>query len=168
MNPADFLATGYFIDSASPAVVEFTQRTTAELRTVREKVIALYRVIRDGIAYDPYVDFSDRESFRASSVLSAGRGFCVGKSALFAATARAAKIPARVGYADVRNHLTSPRIYQHIKTDIFIWHSYSDLFICGRWVKATPAFDLALCDRLGLQPRSHPQRRLSAMQNCGP
>ena len=152
MNPADFLSPGHFIDSTSPVIIEFTQRNIADLRTVPERAVALYHAIRDGILYDPYVDFSDQKNFRASSVLAAGRGFCVGKSALLAAAARAANIPARVGYADVRNHLTSARLYERIKTDVFIWHSYADLCVRGRWVKATPAFDLALCERLGLQP----------------
>ena len=51
----------------------------------------------------------------------------------------------------MRNHLTSPRFYEKAKTDKFIWHSYTELYLSGRWVKATPAFDRALCDRLGLK-----------------
>jgi hypothetical protein len=35
-------------------------------------------------------------------------------------------------------------------TDVFLWHSYADLYVDGRWVKATPAFNSSLCDRLGL------------------
>ena len=92
-----------------------------------------------------------RTSGRATSSLN-GRGFCIGKAALLAAATRAIGVPARVGYADVRNHLTSRRLYERIKTDIFIWHSYADLHVCGRWVKATPAFDLALCERVGIKP----------------
>ena len=61
-------------------------------------------------------------------------------------------IPARVGYADVKNHLTSPRLLAKTKTDIFLWHSYTDLYLSGRWVKATSAFDSALCARLDLKP----------------
>lgn len=61
-------------------------------------------------------------------------------------------VPARVGYADVRNHLTSPRLYEKIKTDTFFWHSYAELYLSERWLKVTPAFDRALCDRLGLKP----------------
>jgi transglutaminase-like putative cysteine protease len=95
---------------------------------------------------------SDPANFRASSVLGAGRGFCIGKSALLAACCRAVGIPARVGYADVRNHLTSRRMYEHIKSNVFLWHSYADIRIDGRWVKATPAFDLALCNRVGINP----------------
>ena len=40
----------------------------------------------------------------------------IGKASLLAACARAIGVPARVGYADVRNHLTSPRLYEKIKT----------------------------------------------------
>ena len=36
-------------------------------------------------------------------------------------------------------------------TDIFYYHSYADLFLRGKWVKATPAFDRGLCDRFGVK-----------------
>jgi transglutaminase-like putative cysteine protease len=85
-------------------------------------------------------------------VLAAGRGFCIGKSAVLAATARAIGVPARVGYADVRNHFTSRRLRGRTKSDVFIWHSYTDLYIDRRWVKATPVFDQALCERVNLKP----------------
>jgi len=152
MSVHDWIAAGSFVDSDSPAIVDFAARATAGLGDEKDKVLGLYHAVRDGIVYDPYVDFSQGEHFRASSVLAAGRGFCIGKAALLAAAVRAAGIPARVGYADVRNHLTSRRLYEHIKTDVFIWHSYADLCVCGKWVKATPAFDLALCERVGLKP----------------
>ena len=127
-------------------------QTIANLAEPRLLILRLYAAVRDNIIYDPYVNFADPANFRASGVLSAGRGFCVGKSALLAAGARALGIPARVGFADVRNHLTSPRLYEKIKTDIFLWHSYTELYLSERWVKATPAFDRALCERAGLKP----------------
>jgi hypothetical protein len=43
-------------------------------------------------------------------------------------------------------------MYEHVKTDVFVWHSYADLHLAGCWVKATPAFDLNLCQRVGLKP----------------
>ena len=61
-------------------------------------------------------------------------------------------VPARVGYADVRNHLSSPRLTEHMGTDVYVWHSYTDILIDGAWVKATPAFNRELCRRLGLEP----------------
>ena len=89
--------------------------------------------------------------FRASAVLDAGKGFCVGKSAVLAAAARASGIPARPGYADVRNHLTSKRLMETVG-DTFYWHSYTELNIDGKWVKCTPAFDAMLCARANIAP----------------
>jgi transglutaminase-like putative cysteine protease len=65
---------------------------------------------------------------------------------------RAAGIPARLGYADVRNHLSTERLRQTMQTDVFIWHGYADLWLDGRWVKATPAFNIELCTKFGLLP----------------
>lgn len=152
MDLSQFLAPGVFIDSDSPQIRSFVMQTIANLAEPRASILRLYATIRDNIIYDPYVNFADPANFRASGVLSAGRGFCVGKSALLAAGARSLGIPARLGFADVRNHLTSPRLYEKIKTDIFLWHSYTELYLSGSWVKATPAFDRALCERAGLKP----------------
>jgi len=147
-----FLASGVFVDSGSPQVIAFAKRAVADTSDSRPAILRLYTVVRDTIIYDPYVNFADPAHFRASGVLAAGRGFCIGKSALLAASARVIGVPARVGYADVRNHLTSRRLYEMTKSDIFIWHSYTELYLSGCWVKATPAFDRALCERVGLKP----------------
>jgi transglutaminase-like putative cysteine protease len=89
---------------------------------------------------------------RASSVLEKGQGWCVTKAALLTAACRAAGIPARVGYADVRNHLSTERLRRTLQTDVFVWHGYTDLWIDGAWRKATPAFNIELCERFGLLP----------------
>ena len=149
---SEYLSPGRFIDSDTPSVVTFAKDATAGTRDDAERIKRLYHAVRDSIAYDPYVDLSDPANFRASSVLAAKRGFCIGKAALLAASARAVGISARVGYADVRNHMTSPRLYEKIKTDVFTWHSYADIQLNGHWAKATPAFDLALCQRAGVTP----------------
>jgi transglutaminase-like putative cysteine protease len=148
----EFRTPARFIDSDAPLVADFARDAIAGASGDLEQARRLYGAVRDSIPYDPYVNFADPANFRASGVLAARRGFCVGKAALLAACCRAAGIPARVGYADVRNHLTSPKLYERIKTDVFIWHSYAELYVAGRWVKATPAFDLALCERVGIAP----------------
>lgn len=147
-----YLSPGRFVDSDSPEVGAFARNATADASGDVDQVRRLYAAVRDGIIYDPYVNFADPVNFRASGVLAARRGFCVGKAALLAASCRVAGIPARVGFADVRNHMTSPKLYERIKTDVFIWHSYAELFVAGRWVKATPAFDAALCARVAIMP----------------
>ena len=152
MEMTPYLAPGKFIDSNSPQVVVFAKKAAEGARDMRAAVLRLFHAVRDGIIYDPYVSFADPANYRSSTVLAAGRAFCIGKAALLAAGARVIGVPSRVGYADVRNHLTSPRLYERIKTDTFRWHSYTELYLSGRWVKATPAFDRALCERAGIKP----------------
>jgi transglutaminase-like putative cysteine protease len=148
----EFLAPGRYIDSGAPNVVAFARAAADGDGDALARVLRLYRAVRDSVVYDPYVDLSDPANFRASSVLAAGRGFCIGKAALLAACWRVIGVPARVGYADVRNHLSSPRLTEYMGTDVYVWHSYTDILIDGIWVKATPAFNSELCRRLGLEP----------------
>jgi hypothetical protein len=61
-------------------------------------------------------------------------------------------IPARVGYADVRNHITTPELTAKMGTDLFVFHGYTELLLDGKWVKATPAFNLSLCTRFRVKP----------------
>jgi transglutaminase-like putative cysteine protease len=81
-----------------------------------------------------------------------GMGWCVPKAALLAACARAAGIPARVGYADVKNHITTPELTAKMGTDLFVFHGYTEFLLEGKWVKATPAFNLSLCTRFRVKP----------------
>jgi transglutaminase-like putative cysteine protease len=152
MSEGEFLAPGVFVDSDAPAVTAFAHAAVTGADGATDAVLRLYRAVRDLIIYDPYVDFADPTNFRASAVLAAGRGFCIGKASVLAACARSIGVPARLGFADVRNHLTSPRLYAIMKTDVFRWHAYAELKIDTHWVKATPAFNSSLCERLGLKP----------------
>jgi transglutaminase-like putative cysteine protease len=148
---ADYLQPGRYVDSDAPEIIDFARRTCAGLSDDVEQAVALYYAVRDGMIYTPYFDFRSEDTFRASVCLSRGAGFCVSKSALLAAAARVVGIPARPGYADVRNHLCTPRLRALMGTDVFYYHSYTDLFLRGKWVKATPAFDRGLCDRFGVK-----------------
>lgn len=149
MDP--YLSPATFIDSAHADVVAFARKHVRGANDI-ERAVSLYYAVRDGIRYNPFLDFADPETFRASSVLAAGQGFCVGKAALLAAAARVADIPARVGFADVKNHLTTPRLAETMGSDLFIYHGYAELQLEGLWVKATPAFNLELCRRFRVKP----------------
>jgi transglutaminase-like putative cysteine protease len=146
-----YLSTARYIDSADSRVTVFAQ-TNVRGQSERERAVSLYYAVRDKIRYNPFLDFSNREVFRASAVLEAGQGFCVGKASLLAACARAAGIEARIGFADVKNHLTTPRLAETMGSDLFVYHGYTDLRLDGKWVKATPAFNLALCTRFRVKP----------------
>ena len=149
-TPAHLRATA-LIDSDTPAVRAFAAEH-ARGATDRERAVALYLAVRDGFRYDPYrIDLSPN-GMRASTVLANGYGWCVPKATLLTAVARAAGIPARLGFADVRNHMSTERMRETMKTDLFIWHGYTELWLAGAWRKATPAFNIELCEKFGLLP----------------
>lgn len=145
------LAPGTLIDSDHPAVEEFARRHATGSTDV-ERAVRLYYAVRDGFRYDPYRINLTPEGMRASTVLANGFGWCVPKATLLAASCRASGIPARVGFADVRNHLSTQRMREVMGTDIFYWHGFAEIKLEGRWLKATPAFNIELCDRFGLLP----------------
>jgi transglutaminase-like putative cysteine protease len=159
-----YLAPGRFVDSDCPEVIEFARTMSAGANGATDAMLRLYCAVRDAILYDPYVDWTDANVFRASAVLAAKRGFCVGKASVLAACARVLGVPSRLGFADVKNHMTSPRLYERMKTDVFRWHSYCELHLDGKWVKATPAFNASLCERLGLEPLAFDGRTDSLFQ----
>lgn len=148
----NYLEPTTHIDSDAANVMAFARHAVGDEHDDVAKSVRLYYAVRDGIVYTPYCDFYASDTFRASGVLAKGSGFCVGKASLLAATARASGIPARVGFADVRNHLCTPRLRALIGGDVFYYHGYTELHVGGKWVKATPAFDAALCERFGVRP----------------
>lgn len=149
---APYLAPSTCIDSASPVVRDFASRVGADAADARTRAIALFYAVRDEIRYDPYGVVLTEEGLRATNVLARGSGFCVAKAIVLAAGARASGIPARLGFADVRNHLTTERLRAQMGTDVFAFHGFTELYLDGRWVKATPTFNRSLCDRFGVKP----------------
>jgi len=140
------------IDSDHPAVIDYARRAAGDATNPRERAVRLYRAVRDDVVYDPYGLGLDAANMRASATLAHGRGWCVAKAVLLAACARAEGIPARLGFADVRNHLSTEKLRAAMGTDVFVFHGNTELQIEGRWVKATPAFNKELCAKFGVEP----------------
>ncbi len=148
---AAWLEPTWFIDSEDPAVVGFAADAAGDADDPRDVAVRLFYAVRDGFRYDPYnVDYAP-ERFRASSVVESPSNWCVPKSVLLTAAARSRGIPARLGFADVRNHLTSDKLKAQMQTDVFAWHGYSELLLEGRWHKLSTAFNIELCDRFGVE-----------------
>lgn len=148
----EYLTSGSFVDSDATNVTAFAKSIASNESDKTEIARKLYYAVRDAILYDPYIDYWDDNSYRASSCLTVGKGFCVSKAALLAATARVRGIPSRVGFADVRNHLATPKLLEVIGSDVFIYHGYTELYLGEKWVKVTPTFNSALCERLRVPP----------------
>jgi len=147
-----YTTAGEFVDSGDAGVQEFARKMTAGASDDVSRAVKLYYAVRDEILYDPYYGGDEKKYFRASDCLRAKRGFCIPKAALLAAAARSVGIPAQVAFADVRNHLSTRKLLELMGGDLFIWHSYTELYLECQWVKATPAFNLTLCQRFGVHP----------------
>lgn len=152
MTDPAYLQPGQYVESDCPAIVAFAKAAAGDETSPIETAVRLYHAVRDTIVYDPYQNYSQRETYSGRVALERGRGYCVAKAALLAACARVVGIPARLGFADVRNHLATPRLLELNRGDVFYYHAYADLWLEGKFVKATPAFNLSMCERFGVLP----------------
>lgn len=152
MPAPQLLAPTPIIDCDHPAVIAYARDVARGATDPRERAVRIYRAVRDDVVYDPYGVGLDVAGMRASATLARRRGWCVAKAALLAACARVVGIPARLGFADVRNHLNTEKLRAAMGTDLFVFHGNTELWIDGRWVKATPAFNKELCAKFGVEP----------------
>lgn len=139
-----------YIDHTHPAITAFSAEHAGK-GAPRARAIRLFTAVRDTLRYDPYSISLAPDDHRASAVLASGKGFCVSKAVVLAAVLRAAGFQARIGFADVRNHLTTPKLRALMGSDEFIYHGYTELILDGQAHKLTPAFDRALCERFGVR-----------------
>jgi len=147
-----YLQPATYVDSDHAAVIAFAHRAAGQDGSDLEKAVRLYYAVRDEFRYDPYGVEMTEIGMKGSSVLERGNGFCITKGALMAAACRALGIPARLGFADVRNHMASKRMIELMQTDLFVYHGYVEIYLEGKWVKATPVFNLSLCEKFGTLP----------------
>ena len=145
-NIDNCLKPGTVINSDHPDVIQYAEEILgSSVLTEREKAVKLYLRVRDDIRYNPYLPFYRPEHYLSSNVIKIKTGFCIPKAGLLCAVARASGIPARVGFASVKNHLSTRQLLEYLGTDLIVFHGFTELWIEGKWVKATPAFNAALC-----------------------
>lgn len=140
------------IDCANGEIVEKARNLAEAKRETREKAASLFYFVRDGIKYNAYRYILAPGCFKASKTLTRGDGFCIQKAVLLVALARAAGIPARLLFADIRNYFAPQSIVDWLGKNMFTHHGYCELYIEGKWVKATPAFDLKTCQENRIVP----------------
>ncbi|OIQ47591.1 MAG: hypothetical protein BM565_05755 [Gammaproteobacteria bacterium MedPE] len=144
-----YLAPSKFLDYNHRVVVEFVDKYRGDGDSFQQ-ALNLYYAVRDKISYNPHhIDLSVT-GLCASGCISSRRGWCVNKAVVYAACCRRIGVPAVLGYADVKNHITTSKLRAKMGSDIFYWHSYAMVFLKGQWVKATPAFNERLCTKFGI------------------
>ena len=146
------LGSTWYIDAGHPDVRQKAEELTLSISSQQEQAKALFRFVRDQFPYRIIYEIPERDYFKASVTLKRGDGFCMPKSILLAALSRAVGIPSRLHFADIRNHILPPTTLERLKTDVMALHTYVELLLGGKWVKATPSFDLKFCEKFGLVP----------------
>ena len=168
MNPQhkEYLKSTQIMDSDNREIVNYAMDAIkgADEDPI-SKAVRLYYAVRDDIWYDPYSPFYLPEHYRASNVLKRGRGYCVGKASLLCTLGRFCGIPSRVGFADVRNHLATRQLIEYLGTDLFVYHGYVEFYLEGKWLKATPAFNIELCRKHNVNPLEFNGREDSLFQS---
>ena len=163
IDPA-YLQPTAIIDSDHARIIAHAREVSGDAGDPIEQAVRIYYAVRDGIRYNPYYPFYLPEHYRASNVLSSGQGYCVCKASLLCALGRALGIPSRVGFATVRNHLATRQLLEFLGSDLFVYHGYTDFYLAGKWVKATPAFNQSLCARHRVAPLEFNGREDSVFQ----
>ncbi len=148
----NYLRPTAYIDSDHPAVIDYAHQHTQAGGSQLDQAVDLYYAIRDGFMYHPYDLVLTRDGLKASSLLKKDRGYCVEKSNLLAACARVLGIPSRLGFGIVKNHIGVEKVLEYLKTDLLVFHGYTELYLEGQWVKATPAFNKELCEMYQVAP----------------
>ncbi len=147
MDP--FLQATEAIESDHPQIRDLADTIIEGADDVLERGRRLFSFVRDTIQYNPYSPFFLMDHYKATTTLRRGRGYCVQKAVLLAALARAVGIPARLVFADIRNHQASERLVEMMGTDVFVFHGYVEWLLGDRRVQVTPAFEQALCQEYG-------------------
>ncbi len=147
-----YLQPTYFINFDNSLVSTFAKDNSTSTDTPKEKAVQLYYAVRDTIRYDPYDVQPVESALQASSIIKKQSGYCVAKAVVLTAVLRQQKIPARLGFADVTNHLNTKKLREAMQSDLFIYHGYTEIYLEQKWVKATPAFNLTLCTFFDVKP----------------
>jgi transglutaminase-like putative cysteine protease len=152
------------IDSDHPLVKDYARRAAQGVTDPLRVAVKLYLAVRDGIRYDPYAPFHLPHHYQASQVIQRGKQFCIPKAALLCALARVYGIPSRLGFATVKNHLATRQLLEYLGVNLFVYHGFVELYLEGKWVKATPAFNRELCQRHQVSPLEFSGREDSLFQ----
>lgn len=168
MSANEYLEANFFTDSDHPSIVSFAKAHTEVSQDEVAKALSLYIAVRDSFWYNPHQVSIQKADFRASNQITRKEGHCIDKANILAACARVVGIPARLGFANVTNHIATERIEKVLGTNVLVFHGYTELFLNGKWVKATPAFNKALCEKIGVAPLEFDGENDSVFQQYSP
>lgn len=140
-----------FLEVHHPSTIEFCSDINPN-QSEKEIALALYYKVRDYFLYDPFHLHLTHEALKSSSIFQKRRAWCVEKSIILVTCLRYFKIPSRLGYAIVINHIGSDKLVHYLKREEIVFHGYTEVFLDNKWIKCTPAFDKKVCRIANLTP----------------
>ncbi|MBQ4822545.1 transglutaminase domain-containing protein [Aquimarina sp. MMG016] len=148
----DYLSSTYFFDYETEAIQEIIQEFNSETLSPKEKAKQVYLKVRDHWRYDPYHIHLTGEGYKASIIAKKSHGHCIDKAILLITCLRALGIPARIHLAKVKNHIGVERLIEKFGTNELTPHGIVNIHLDGKWLKASPAFNEALCEKCNVAP----------------
>jgi len=150
-NPETYLEPTPFINSTHPAILKKAGELTDNIDDAVSMAEALFYFIRDQISYTFRIHL-DKNLYKASSVLEKKSGFCVQKSVLFCALARACGIPSGLFFYDIRDYTLPEQMTAVLKTNILYFHAVTALYLNHRWIQCDATLHQDLVKKKGLIP----------------
>ncbi|MCK0114743.1 transglutaminase-like domain-containing protein [Gelidibacter sp. F63206] len=149
-----YLEENYNFDYSSQNIQNIIKKISEDSSkdTSLDFAIKAYYYIRDAWPYNPYRISLKPNDWRASKISTHTTGHCLDKAVLLISVLRAKNIPARLGLAKVKNHIAVDDIIEKFGNDVLVPHGYVELYLNGKWVKATPAFNKSLCEKMNVAP----------------
>ncbi|WP_130287950.1 transglutaminase-like domain-containing protein [Aquimarina brevivitae] len=144
-------STAYYdfeTDEIQQLIAEFNIHSLSN----EDKAIGLYLKVRDGWRYDPYHISLEKKGYKASIIAKKSSGHCIDKSILLIAGLRGLGIPARIHLAKVKNHIGVERLTEKFGTNELTPHGMVNIYLSGKWLKASPAFNASLCEKCNVPP----------------
>lgn len=158
MEQSQYLGPTSFFDFESPKIQtllkKIKEKSVDDTETQHQikQAIQLYLLVRDGYRYNPYYISFRPQHYVASSLVTRSEGHCLDKSIILITGLRALGIPARLRLAKVKNHIGVERLVEKFGTNVMTPHGMVDIFLDGKWVKASPAFNRTLCEKCNVEP----------------
>ncbi len=146
----EYLQATYCLDCDNAEIRKLVTELTAGIDSDSEKAKKLFYYVRDKVHYDMYAVSNLGDDYKASSILKAGRGYCLQKAILLTAMGRAAQIPSRLVLVAIRNHKAPSEVHEVMKNDIFFPHAYNQFYINSTWVNAAATFDRSICEKINV------------------
>jgi len=143
----EYLQETEFFDINSEYVQETLDKLDINGLSEKEIAIKLFYHVRDSIGYSIKPVNLEKYTYTASHVLQQKKSFCIPKAIALGTLARAKGIPSRIHFVDFINHRLSDELEKLWGTKVMAAHCYTELYLDGKWVKATPALDKEICDK---------------------